>query len=90
MNIILYDFMKDNDVNHLILDYVNDLKLMDKVKNINQKITFFKYKKLYVLNSLFHDKLINFIEFAEADHDLYIPPSIIQKYNRKHKCKKYY
>jgi hypothetical protein len=90
MEVDLYEYIQDNDANSLVLDYVEDLKLMDKVKKINRKILFFKYKKLYVLNSLFNDNQINFLEFAEADHAFYIQPSIIKKFNIKYKCRNFY
>ena len=84
MENILHDFIKDSDCVKLIVKDTDEMELKEKIDKINSRIIFYRYKKVFVLNSLFHDKLINFFEFSENEHNIFIYPRMIKLFNNKY------
>jgi hypothetical protein len=78
---VLIDYLNDVDCSNLIISYIEDIKLIDKVNKINSEIKNLKSIKKNIGENLFNSNSIDFLDYSNLFEMEFLKPNIIKKYN---------
>jgi hypothetical protein len=78
---VLIDYLNDVDCSNLIINYIEDIKLIDKVNKINSEIKNLKSIKKNIGENLFNSNSIDFLDYSNLFEMEFLKPNIIKKYN---------
>jgi hypothetical protein len=78
---VLIDYLNDVDCSNLIINYIEDIKLIDKVNKINSEIKNLKSIKKNIGENLFNSNSIDFLDYSNLFEMEFLKPNMIKKYN---------